>query len=58
MWEFWVVLFVRFCFLVCFWYSVSEGGLQFGMPPLGTRRRFLCRVWFVGVVSFALIAAC
>lgn len=34
-------------------------GLQFGMPPLGTRRRFLCKVfWFGGLMSLALKAGC
>lgn len=32
-------------------------GLQFGMPPLGTRPQFLCKVfWFVGLMSLALKA--
>jgi hypothetical protein len=34
-------------------------GLRFGMPPLGTRRRFLCRVSsFGGLMSLALKADC
>lgn len=55
-------VFVRFCFFFfffCFAGVCGGRGLRFGMPPLGTRRRFLCRVFsFEELMSLALIADC